>query len=117
VTGRRPSTRRAPEYTTLFRAITAAERASIDRTRGFSNIEGIETKYFARSLAGAQTYARQAAHAFGDGPFTIVRTKVRTSLIGASMRVTVDGNIDSVTVPTHLLDCLSRPEVIGSAND
>ena len=101
----------------LYRAVTPGERASIDRAGGFSNIAGIETKYFATTLEGAQAYARRAAQVFGDGPFAIVRTRLRTNLIATDMRVTVDGNIDTVTLPTHLLDCLSQPEVVGSPYD
>jgi hypothetical protein len=53
-----------------------AELRSILTTGGFSNIAGVETKYFSTSLQGARPYAAQAGRIFGDGPFTIVRTSM-----------------------------------------
>ncbi len=93
------------------------ERAAIEATGAFSNIDGIETKYFSRTLEGARTFARMATVAFGDGPFSIVRTRIRTSLIAHDMRVTVDGNIETIVVPTHLLDCLGPPVIVSSRHD
>jgi hypothetical protein len=86
--------------------------SSIQDIGGFSNVSGVETKYFSTTLQGARSYAAQAAKIFGDGPFTFVRTNIPTSLITPEMRVTVDRGINTVAVPTSLLDRLSTPQVV-----
>ena len=96
----------------LYRAVTQAELSSIQTTGAFSNIYGIETKYFATSLQGARSYADQAAQVFGDGPFTIVCTSILLSLITPEMQVSVDRGIETVTVPTSLLRTLTSPQII-----
>ena len=98
--------------TTLYRAVLPAELRSIQRIGAFSNIPGIETKYFSTSLQGAQSYAAQAARVFGDGPFTFVRTSIPANLITPQMQVTVDRGIGTVTIPTGLLARLDAPQVV-----
>lgn len=105
----------AQETTTLFRAVSTAELNSIRSTGAFSNSMGIETKYFSTTLEGARSYAAQAAAAFGEGPFAIVQSGIRSRLITTEMRVSggVDRGISTVTVPTELLPKLSAPRVLS----
>jgi hypothetical protein len=77
----------------------------------FRNLTGYEVKYFSETAEGAASYARQAHSAFGDGPFTLVETRIPSNLITSGMRVTVDRGIRTVTVPTELLPQLSRPTI------
>src|SRR4051794_9500585 len=91
------------QMTTLYRAVTEPELASIRSTKGFTNPPGIEVKYFSTTRHGAWSYAAQAAAAFGEGPFTVVQTSISSRLITNVMRVTVDRGIETVIVPTDLL--------------
>ena len=100
------------ETTVLFRAVTGGELASITALGAFTNPRGIEVKYFSTTLKGARSYAEQAASAFGEGPFTMVKTSIPLRLITAIMRVTVDRGIDTVIVPTVLLSRLADPEIL-----
>jgi RHS repeat-associated protein len=96
--------------TSLFRAVMQKELD--DLAEGvFRNPTGIEVKYFAETAEEAASYARQASRAFGDGPFTIIETRINTKLITPLMRVTVDRGISTVTVPTELLPQLIRPKI------
>ena len=96
--------------TALFRAVMAPELESIQALGRFSNPTGIENKYFSTTVEGAQSYASQAARAFGDGPFSIVQTSIPSGLITPSMLAQVDrGGIPSVIVPTGLLPYLRPP--------
>jgi len=99
--------------TQLFRAVMPAEAESIGSTGAFSNPFGIETKYFATSLEGAQSYASQASTAFGDGPFSFFTTAIPTGATTPEMRVTVDG-IESIVVPTEDLSKLAAPTPVAS---
>jgi RHS repeat-associated protein len=98
--------------TNLFRAVTTPELESIQSLNAFSNPAGIEVKYFSTSLEGAQSYASQATSAFGDGPFSFVRTSIPTSSITPEMSVTVDRGIQTVVVPTGQLPGLSTPVIL-----
>jgi len=98
-------------FTTLYRAVTDTELDDIVRTQAFRNPVGIEVKYFAMTTEGASSYAKAAGQAFGDGPFTIVETRIPTALITAEMRAVVDRGISTVTVPTNLLRRLSTPKI------
>jgi len=100
------------ETTSLFRAVTNAERESIQSLNAFSNPPGIEVKYFSTTLEGAQSYASQATAAYGEGPFTIVNTSIPTSSITPEMMVIVDRGIPTIVVPTELLPTLSPPVVL-----
>jgi RHS repeat-associated protein len=96
----------------LFRAVGPAELAQIEKTGTFMNIAGNEVKYFSTTLEGAQSYAKQAARAFGDGPYTIVGSGIPTSAVRPDMLVTVDRGIQTVVVPTKVLPQLVKPRVI-----
>jgi hypothetical protein len=104
--------RPAAAATTLYRTVLLAELTSIQRIGAFSNIPGIETKYFSTTLRGARPYAAQAARVFGDGPFTFVRTIIPTNRITPEMHITVDRGIRTVTISTGLLGRLSAPDVV-----
>jgi RHS repeat-associated protein len=97
------------ETTSLFRAVMPNEAQSIRSAGAFSNPAGIESKYFSTSLEGAQSYASQAAGAFGDGPFSFVSSSIPTSAITPGMTVTVDGGIKTVVVGTQELNKLTAP--------
>jgi len=90
----------------------APELDSIRSINAFSNPAGIESKYFSTSLSGAQSYASQAASAFGDGPFSFVRTGIPTSSITPQMSVQVDRGIQTIVVPTGQLNSLSAPVIL-----
>ena len=96
----------------LFRAVGPAELAQIEKTGNFMNIAGNEVKYFSTTLEGAQSYARQATRAFGDGPYTIVGSGIPTSAVRPDMLATVDRGIQTVVVPTKVLPQLVKPRVI-----
>lgn len=97
---------------TLYRAVTDAELASLRSTQRFSLLPGLECKYFAITLAGAQSFARRAEQAFGEGPFTIVETSVLEALITADMLVTVDAAIKTVVLTAEQLTNLGPPAVL-----
>jgi RHS repeat-associated protein len=89
--------------TTLYRAVGPAELASINKSGAFLNIAGIEGKYFTTSAAEASAYAKQAVRAFGDAPYTTVRTQVPNSFLKGLSPVTVDGGIPAWVLPTDRL--------------
>lgn len=92
--------------TRLYRAVLGDELSDIAERQAFRNPSGIESKYFSTSAEGAASYARQAAHAFGEGPFTIIETSIASNLITRQMRVTVDRGVSTVVLPTRLLPSL-----------
>ena len=98
--------------TALYRAVSPAELESIKTLNAFSNLPGLEVKYFSTTLQGAQSYAAQASKAFG-GDYLIVETSIPTRLITNQMRATVDRGITTVTVPTELLPRLAPPRTVG----
>jgi hypothetical protein len=95
----------------LFRAVMQSELDDIVSQQAFRNPFGIEVKYFSTTAEGAASYARQAHRAFGDGPFTLIETRMPANLVNSTMRATVDRGINTVTVPTELLPLLSRPRI------
>lgn len=107
------TTTTATESTTvpLFRAVMQSEMDDIVSQQAFRNPFGIEVKYFSTTAEGAASYASQAYRAFGDGPFTLVETRIPANLVNSTMRATVDRGINTVTVPTELLPRLSRPRI------
>ncbi len=96
-------------YQPLYRAVKGPELDDIlDNKGAFKNPLGIENKYFATSPEGAASYAKQSHGAFGDGPFTIIETRIPAGSIKPDMKVSVDaGGISTVTVPTELLPTLA----------
>lgn len=98
--------------TDLYRAVRPAEASSIRTQQALTNPPGIETKYFAVTLAGARLYARKADLRYGDGPYRIVKTTIRSDLIAKEMSLVVDGGIRTIVLPTRLLACLTRPEMV-----
>ena len=89
--------------TSLYRAVGPAELASINKTGAFTNIAGIEGKYFTTSAAEASAYGKQAVRAFGDAPYTTVRTQVPNSFLNGLSPVKVDGGIPAWVLPTDRL--------------
>ncbi|WBY08317.1 RHS repeat-associated core domain-containing protein [Sphingomonas sp. 7/4-4] len=100
------------ESTALFRAVGSAELGSIRSSGGFSNPIGIEGKYFATTLEGAQSYASQAVARFGDAPYTFVQTSIKNTLLTPAMSATVDRRISSLVIPTHVLPSLATPIIL-----
>src|SRR3954453_7097845 len=101
-----------PNHMDLFRAVRCPELESIRRIGAFSNLPGLECKYFALTLEHARLYARMAQHRFADGPYTVVATTIELSAISAQWRAVVDFGIQTITVPTHLLYGLGQPRII-----
>jgi hypothetical protein len=101
-----------PPDAELYRAVKKAEAQSIRTLGVFTNPPGIEAKYFAETLEGARTYMFNANARFGDGPYRIVKTTIRSDLIEDEMLVSVDGGIRTVVLPTELLPYLARPEMV-----
>ncbi len=97
--------------TTLYRAVSQAERADLSVVGAFRNIAGIESKYFSTTLEGALQYSNMAAKAFGD-TLTVVRTSIPTRSIVEGMRVTVDRGIPAVVVPTSKSPQLAAPRLV-----
>jgi len=98
--------------TTLYRAVGPAELASIEKTGAFNNIRGINEKYFTTSAEEAASYAKQAVKAFGDAPYTTIRTQVPNSILKDLSPTSVDRGIDAWIIPTNNLRGLV-PEVMN----
>ena len=102
----------------LYRAVKGAELRSIEDTNQFSNLAGLENKYFSTSLEGAQSFAEQASAAYGDGPYGIVATSIPAELITHEMECTVDqGAIPTITISSELLPELAPPEILYRPED
>ena len=101
--------------TSLFRAVGPDELSDIQNLGRFRNPAGSEVKFFSTAEEGASSFARQSSRAFGDGPFTIIETRIPTRAITPEMRAVVDRGIDTVVVPTRSLDILSTPRILPSA--
>jgi RHS repeat-associated protein len=99
-------------YQPLYRAVQPTEFAQIQATNDFRNPPGIENKYFSTNIAGATTYATMANEAYGEN-YTVVGTSIDRNLITPDMRATVDGGIQTITVPTNMLPSLSPPYDTG----
>ncbi|MBB5767285.1 RHS repeat domain-containing protein [Xanthomonas euroxanthea] len=89
--------------TSLFRAVGPDELADIKAMSAFRNLGSAEGKYFTTSASEASAYAKQAVKAFGDQPYTIVSTKVPTSIFKGLSPVTVDRGIPAWVIPTERL--------------
>lgn len=97
--------------TTLYRAVGPDELADIQKTGQLINRGSAEGKYFTTSAEHASDYAKQAVKAFGDAPYTTVKTKVPTSSLPSP--VSVDGGIPAYVVPNNALPGL-KPSVLNS---
>ncbi len=86
----------------LFRAVMEGEHAQIHDTNTLQNPGGIESKYFATSERGANSYAKLAFGRFGDeSPYYIIRVAVPSALIQDIL--SVDGGIGTVVLQTEQL--------------
>lgn len=85
--------------TPLFRAVGPAELADINATNALRNLGSAEGKYFTTSAAEASAYAKQAVKAFGDQPYTIIRTDVPNSIFKGLSPATVDRGIPAWVIP------------------
>lgn len=113
VVGLGTAARAGDDAVTLFRAVGPDELADIQRTGMFRNLGSAEGKYFTTDAGAASWYAREAARAYGDGPFTIVRTQAPSSVLNASgAAATVDRGIPAYVVPDNALPAL-RPELLS----
>jgi RHS repeat-associated protein len=97
--------------TPLYRAVGPDELADINSTQALRNLGSAEGKYFTSSAEHASDYARQAVRAFGDPPYTIIRTDVPTSSLPRP--VSVDGGIPAYVIPDASLPGL-RPTVMDT---
>ena len=97
--------------TTVYRAVGPGELADIQKTGQLINRGSAEGKYFTSSAEHASDYAKQAVKAFGDQPYTTIKTKVPTSSLPSP--VSVDGGIPAYVIPNNSLKGLT-PEVLKS---
>jgi hypothetical protein len=95
----------AGEFTTIYRAVGPDELLDIRNINGFrASAFGSEGKYFTTDPLGAASYARQAVHAFGDPPYTLVSTRVPNSYLNLpGIQTTVDGGIPTYVIPNNYL--------------
>lgn len=97
--------------TTLYRAVGPDELTDIQETGQFINRGSAEGKYFTTSSEAASDYSRQAVEAFGDQPYTTVKTQVPSSSLPAP--VSVDGGIPAHVIPDGELPKL-KPEILDT---
>jgi hypothetical protein len=95
----------------LYRAVRPPELANLEGRGVFRNPDGVEVKYFSTTESGAHQYRAMAERAFKDGPYVVVETEIPLNAITPEMQVTVDGGIETVTVPTDKLRLLAPPVV------
>ncbi|GAB2913756.1 DUF6531 domain-containing protein [Streptomyces mayteni] len=101
----------------VYRAVQNAELNQISRTRTFQNPAGIEVKYFSDTAEGAAAYARQMYGRFPDeGPYTMVRSTIRTDAIPDLSRVDLveAGGIAALAIPTEILESMGRIRILPS---
>ncbi|WP_164928463.1 polymorphic toxin-type HINT domain-containing protein [Gloeobacter violaceus] len=109
------------ECISLYRAVLDKELQDIKSSGVFRNPYGIEIKYFSVTAEGAARYARsQFINRPFEGPYTLLRTRVPSSLLANPQvtRLILDrgiGGVDTVTIPTELLKNLSPPTMLRAA--
>lgn len=103
---------RGVEYIDLYRAIKPAELQQIIETGGFENPYGIERKYFSTSLEGAKQFAKMAEKAFGDEPYSYIKTQIPRTVVTDILKANVDRGINTIVVPTENLFQLSNVEIL-----
>jgi len=81
------------------------ELLDIQQTGQFINRGSAEGKYFTSSMNDAANYARQAVNAFGDPPYTIIKTQGPNNLL--PIPVNVDGGIPAFVLPNNTLPSLT----------
>lgn len=101
----------AKRTTTLYRAVSPSELADIQKTGRLINRGSAEGKYFTNSAEHASEYAKQAVKAFGDQPYTTIKTKVPTSSLPSP--TSVDRGIPAYVIPNKALKGL-KPEILNS---
>jgi RHS repeat-associated protein len=99
--------------TTLYRAIGPAELVDIQTTGVLRNLGSAEGKYFTTSAEAAASYAKQAVRAFGDPPYTIVRTTVPNKIFEGLTSAPVDRGIQAWVIPSNRLPGLA-PQVLDT---
>ena len=100
------------EVVDLYRAVGPEELESIRATEQFTNLPGLESKYFTTSAEDAADYAKQAVRAFGDEPYTIIKTQVNKKVLNQpNINATVDGGIPAVVLPNKDLKNLKPKEL------
>ncbi|MFE6336249.1 RHS repeat-associated core domain-containing protein [Streptomyces sp. NPDC057798] len=99
----------------LYRAVMDGELGQIMRTRTFQNPRGIETKYFSTTAEAAAAYAREMFSKFPhEGPYTLVRSTIRTDAIPEISRVDLveAGGIEALALPTEVLEQMGRIRIL-----
>jgi len=98
---------------TVYRAVGPAELAGISKTGSFTNLAGLEGKYFTTSAQAAASYARQAVQGFGDPAYTIIRSKVPQSVLNLpGISATVDRGIPAYVIPNQYLPGM-KPSILN----
>ena len=102
------------EMIDLYRAVSPAEDKSIQQTGSFSNIYGIEGKYFSVTPGGAELEGKILPKLEkSNDTYIMYKTSIPKSEITPDMLVTVDGSVNTVYVPTEKLPLLTPPQRIG----
>lgn len=106
-------TKGGDELVDVFRAVKPDELADIQKTGAFNNLPGLEGKYFTTSAESAASYAKQAVNAFGDLPYTIVKSQVPLSVLNQpGISAAVDRGIPAYVLPNKDLPGLI-PQVLN----
>jgi RHS repeat-associated protein len=102
----------------VYRSVGPAELADIDATRKFRVPEGgAEGKYFSTSQESVENYARDAEKAFGDPPYSTVKSQAPESAFTAdSVSNIITDAPEAVVIPQKTLDRMV-PEVIKRAEE
>ena len=93
--------------TSLYRAVGPGELADINATNALRNLGSAEGKYFTTSALDASAYAKQAVKAFGDQPYTIIKTEAPSTIFNGLTPATVDRGIPAWVIPNNRLPGLT----------
>ena len=85
----------------------SSDNTGIEETGQFINRGSAEGKYFSLDPEGVSSYAKQAVAGFGDPPYTMVQTQIRTRLLTPEMGARVDRGVNALVLPNGLLPGLT----------
>jgi DNA-binding PadR family transcriptional regulator len=101
----------------VYRAVKDDELNQLLDTRRYTNVTGIESKYFSATPEGAAQYAR-AAYSLrpGEGVYTLTRGVIRSDLISADSRIANladgGGGIDAFALQEEAMSAIGRVRVL-----
>ena len=107
------SANEAGKFVNVFRAVGPDELKSIEAAGRFTNLPGLQGKYFTTSAGAAASYARQAVRGLGDPAYTIVGTQVSPNVLNQpGISSIVDRGIPAYVIPNKDLPSLV-PQVLN----